>query len=166
MIPEKVLYTDGHDVTVTESSFMIKRTMYQLKGITNHGFQVIRPRRLIPLFVALSGALLIFLGASQVVTKNFIPGLILNSIHVGPNAVVVFLGAGLLVVGAAALALTKVRYAIRIATAEGEKNVLVSRRREYIAQILEALNKAFMSLVSPRKELKNRGGRPFQVGTR
>jgi hypothetical protein len=167
MIPEKVLYTDGHHVTVTESVFMIKNTMYQLKGITNHGFQIIRPHRLPPLFVALVGALLIFLGVSHIVPKHFIPDFILQSIQLSVNTAAACLGAGLLVVGSVVFGLMKERYAIRISTAEGEKNVVVSRRREYIAQILDALNKAFMSLVSPKKESgKDKGRKPFQVSTR
>jgi len=167
MIPEKVLYTDGHDVMVTESVFMIKNTMYQLKGITNHGFQIIRPHRLPPLLVALIGALLVFLGAAHIVPKNFIPDLVLQFIQLSVNTAAACLGAGLLVIGSVVFGLMKERYAIRISTAEGEKNVLISGRREYIAQILDALNKAFMSLVSPKKGSgKDKGRRPFQVGTR
>ena len=35
------------------------------------------------------------------------------------------------------------RYAVRIATAEGEKDVVVSSRKEYIQQIVDALNRAY-----------------------
>jgi len=167
MIPEKVLYTDGHEVTVTESVFTVKNTMYQLKGITNHGFLIIRPHRLPPLFTVLLGAAMISLGALQAVPNSIMSDFVFHSFRVSANAVATGLGAGLLVAGCVAFGLMKVRYAIRIATAEGEKNVVISKRREYVAQILDALNKAFLTLVSPKKESgKNRGGRTFMVGSR
>ena len=39
--------------------------------------------------------------------------------------------------------LVRERYAVRIATAEGEKNAVVSEKKEYITQIVDALNEAF-----------------------
>jgi hypothetical protein len=41
--------------------------------------------------------------------------------------------------------LVKTKYAVRIATAEGENDVIVSKHREYIRQIIEGLNKAFVA---------------------
>ena len=41
------------------------------------------------------------------------------------------------------LTVERERYAVRIATAEGEKNAVVSEKKEYIAQIVEALNEVF-----------------------
>ncbi len=40
---------------------------------------------------------------------------------------------------------TKERYAVSITTAEGERNVVVSDRKEYITQIVHALNEAFFA---------------------
>ena len=42
------------------------------------------------------------------------------------------------------------KYAVRIFTAEGEKNVVVSQSREYISQIVDALNRAFLDLLKTR----------------
>jgi hypothetical protein len=42
------------------------------------------------------------------------------------------------------------KYAVRIYTAEGEKNVVVSASREYISQIIDALNRAFLDLVKSK----------------
>jgi hypothetical protein len=55
------------------------------------------------------------------------------------------------------MGLMKDRYAVRIATAAGEKNVLVSRKKEYIEQIVEALNRAFFHFVSRGKNKKTSG---------
>ena len=46
-------------------------------------------------------------------------------------------------IGILILASAHERYAVRIGTAEGEKNAVVSRKREYIAQIVDAINHAF-----------------------
>ena len=46
MVTGKILYTDGHDVTVTDSFFQVKKTSYQLNGITKHDFLILHPDRL------------------------------------------------------------------------------------------------------------------------
>jgi hypothetical protein len=42
--------------------------------------------------------------------------------------------------------LMRERYAVRIATAEGEKNVVISSQKEYIAQIVDAISSAYRYL--------------------
>ncbi|MEJ0033974.1 MAG: DUF6232 family protein [Bacteroidota bacterium] len=54
----------------------------------------------------------------------------------------VIFGAMIAVAGLLLAMLVKPRYAVRIKTAEGENDVVVSRQREYIRQIIEGLNKA------------------------
>lgn len=152
MTLEKVLYTDGHEVTVTESVFKVKKTMYDLKGITKHGFLIIPPHRLAPLLLALTGVLMTSLGIFHAVPRSIIPDVVFHARVMSGNIIALILGLGLLVVSSIALGLMKDRYAIRIATAEGEKNVVISNRKEYVYQILDALNKAFINLVSPKQE--------------
>jgi hypothetical protein len=152
MIPEKILYTDGHEVTVTDSVFKVKKTMYDLKGITRHGFLIIQPHRLLPMIIALIGVMMIAAGTLRIVPESFLRNLKFESFVISGNAVTLGLGAGLLIVASITLSLMKERYAVRIATAEGEKNVVVSKRKEYVAQIMDALNKAFLNLVSRKRE--------------
>jgi hypothetical protein len=152
MVPEKILYTDGHEVTVTDSFFKVKRALYQLNGITKHGLLIIHPDRLLPFLMALLGAMMITMGALSLIPGNTIPNIKFYSIEMSANTLALGLGAGLFVAGCLVLGFMKDRYAIRIATAEGEKNVLVSPRREYVAQVVDALNKAFLNIVSPRNE--------------
>ena len=155
MIPEKILYTDGHEVTVTDSFFKVKKSLYELKGITKHGFSIIHPDRLIPFLVLLLGIVMLTLWADHLIPGNFMSDLKFYSIEINANNTALSLGIGLFVTGALLLALMKDRYAIRIATAEGEKNVVVSRKKEYIYQILDALNHAFLNLITPgRKQSK------------
>ncbi len=167
MKSEKVLYTDGHEVTVTESIFQVKKTMYQLKGIIHHDFLVIYPPRIPALITMLIGAMTIFMAVLHWQPISAMPATrVLSSEISGTNAAVI-VGCFLILIGVILLIAARVRYAIRLETAEGARNVLVSKRKEYVAQVLEALNKAFMSIVSPKKESgKHKGGRAFLVGSR
>jgi len=152
MIPEKVLYTDGHEVTVTDSFFKVKKALYQLNGIKKHGLLIIHPDRLLPFLMVLLGLMMITMGVLRLIPENTIPNIKFFSIEMSANTLALGFGAGLSVFGCLVLGFMKDRYAIRIATAEGEKNVLVSPRREYVAQVVDALNKAFLSIVSPKEE--------------
>lgn len=151
MVPEKILYTDGHEVTVTDSFFKVKKSSYQLNGITKHGFFTIHPDRLTPFLIVLLGGMIVTLGAMRMIPDNLLPRLHVMSFHLKANAVAVLLGTVVAATGALLLGLMRDRYAIRIATAEGEKNVVVSRRREYVYQILDALNYAF-HVVAPSRQ--------------
>jgi hypothetical protein len=141
MTQDKLIYTDGHDVIVTESTFKVKNTAYRLNGITKLCLWTIRPDRW-------PGALALLLGLAGVVCG--VMGVIPADINmatdnglISGNELALYIGAGLALIGIIVLAASKERYAVRIATAEGEKNAVVSGKREYIAQIVDALHSAF-----------------------
>ena len=67
----------------------------------------------------------------------------INGDVVTANTVAIWTGAALALIGVLILAIVRERYAVRIATAEGEKNAVVSDKKEYISQIVDALNVAF-----------------------
>lgn len=152
MMPEIVLYTDGHEVTVTDTFIRVKKALYQLNGITRHGLLIIHPYRLAPFLALLLGAMLITTGAMHLIPASTIPNIVLFSNEISANLIALSLGIGLFVVALLVLCFMRDRYAIRIATAEGEKNVLVSPRREYISLVVDALNIAFLRIVSPKHE--------------
>jgi hypothetical protein len=141
MIPDKVIYTDGRDVTVTDSTFKIKNTAYNISGITKMAFWTIRPDRW-------PGVLLMVLGAAAAVCGwlGLFPSTMNMQTQNGMldvNMLALWIGAGLFILGLLVIVLSREKYAVRIATAEGEKNAIVSHRKEYIAQIVDALNQAF-----------------------
>lgn len=156
MTTEKILYTDGHEVIVTDSFFKVKKSSYQLNGITKHRLFIIYPDRLIPFLVLAIGALMVTLGILRMIPNNFMPEVEFYSIQLNANIAALGLGGVLVFVGCVVIGLMKERYAIRIATAEGEKNVVVSNKREYIAQILDALNHAFFNLITSTQERAKR----------
>jgi hypothetical protein len=141
MTPDKVIYTDGRDVTVTDSTLKVKNTSYKLSGITKLTLWTIRPERW-------PGILLLLLGLTAAVLgfMNMVPAdmsLQTDNGSVSSNTLAIWVGLGLAIIGILILASAHERYAVRIGTAEGEKNAVVSRKREYIAQIVDAINHAF-----------------------
>lgn len=141
MKPDKVIYTDGRDVTVTDSVLKVKNHAYKLNGITKLSFWTIRPERW-------PGVLLMLLGITAAILG--VLGLIPTDMNmqtddgiVAGNSLALWGGIALAVIGLLIVMLSHERYAVRIGTAEGEKNAVVSRKREYIAQIVDAVNSAF-----------------------
>ena len=142
MVQDKVIYTDGHDVTVTDSTLKVKNTAYSINGITKLYLWTIRPDRWPGVLMMLLGVVALLCGWMGVFPANADVGTGSNTVD--SNMLALWVGAGLFLLGIIILAMTKERYAVRIATAEGEKNALVSTKREYVAQIVDAVNKAFV----------------------
>jgi hypothetical protein len=142
MIPDKVLYTDGRDVTVTESTFQVKNRAYELRGITKFGLLIRRPDRFPGVLLLLGGIVLAVCGYFGWIPENVMEGDSVNAAATDPNAMAMWVGAGLALLGVVIMAIVRERYSVRIATAEGEKDAIVSTRKEYISQIVDALNRA------------------------
>ena len=138
---EKVIYTDGRDVTVTDSTLKVKSTSYLIRGITKLSLWTIKPNRWPALLLMLLGIIAIVCGWLGVIPASL--DIQTNNGVFDGDILALWAGAGLLLLGILVLAFSKERYAVRIATAEGEKNAIVSDRREYIAQIVDAMNRAF-----------------------
>jgi len=138
---DKVIYTDGRDVTVTDSTLKVKSTSYRINGITRMCLWTIRPERWPGVVLMVLGVVALLIGWFVQLPADM--NLTTQNGVLGANMLALWIGAALLVIGLLAVALTRERYAVRITTAEGDKNALVSRRREYVAQVVDALNKAF-----------------------
>lgn len=146
MVPDKIIYTDGHTVTVTDSMFQVNKNEYRLNGITKHGMYVLRPHRLPGVLMVIIGLVLMVVGLAKLVPPDIINGVIINETLVHGNSIAVGIGALLAFMGVLIVGLMRERYAVRIATAEGEKNVVVSHQKEYIVQIVDALSSAYKYL--------------------
>lgn len=141
MNPDKVIYTDGHDVIVTDSTLKVKSHSYKLAGITKASFWTIRPDRWPAVLLILLGIIAAVCGYLGLLPADW--NLQLDSGIVSGNTVALWTGLALFVLGILVLMLSRERYAVRIGTAEGEKNAIVSTKREYIAQIVDAVHTAF-----------------------
>jgi hypothetical protein len=146
MVHDKVIYTDGHDVMVTGSVLQVRQDEYRLKGITRHGLQTISPRRWPGALLLLVGFSLSVAGYFRVFPTAYFTDLKVYEIKMPDYTVVMALGGFLMLLGVFTLGLIKERYAVRIETAEGEKDVVISKKQEYVQQINEALNRALFKI--------------------
>jgi hypothetical protein len=149
MEPSKILYTDGRGITVTDSTFEVNKTSYRINGITKHGLMIIRPERLPGLLLLIVGFIVAMIGIVGLIPASLIDSMQIGNELVSANIVAMWTGAGVALLGLLILAIVRERYAVRIATAEGEKNAVVSDKKEYIAQIVNALDDAFRSNIHP-----------------
>jgi hypothetical protein len=143
MIPDKVIYTDGRGITVTDSIFQVNKTSYRLNGITKHGLMIIRPERVPGLLLLIVGFIVAMIGILNLIPASLIADMQFGEELVSANNVAIWSGGAVAVIGLLILAIVRERYAVRIATAEGEKNAVVSDKKEYISQIVTALDDAF-----------------------
>lgn len=147
---ENVLYyTDGHDVTVTDSVLQIRKKWYNLNGITHHGFLIIPPYRVPGFLLIALGAIMMIVGVTVLLPSGLFSGLSLMNREITTNDVAVVAGALIFMGGIVTMIMIKEKYAVSITTAEGEKHVVVSNRKEYISQIVNALNEAFFARLNP-----------------
>lgn len=136
------LYTDGRDVVVTESQLQAKGSRYSLKGITNFGMTIIKPKILPGLLIALLGVFLMVDAFLWIIPDSFMASFYLPVAGDGRIELELIIGIASFLIGMVYLILSRKKYALCIETAEGNKNVVISKKKEYIDQVIEALQKA------------------------
>jgi hypothetical protein len=148
MKPEEVLYTDGHDVTVTYSAIQVKRKWYSLSGITKHGLSILSPMRISTVLLVVAGLALSLVGLFDLTPQLIgMTDFLIYDFTIQISQLFFWIGVSLLTLAALLLLLVNEQYAISITTAEGERNVIVSAQKEYILQILKALNTAYLARI-------------------
>lgn len=136
---DRVVYTDGDKVTVTDSTLHVRKHDYKLDGIIKHGLYVMRPSRWPAIILVLLGLTLMVAGFADWIPADAINEPVVSGEAIDINTLATIAGGVLALIGVIAIGLLRDRYAVRISTAEGEKNVVVSSRKDYIAQIVDAL---------------------------
>ena len=145
MIADKIFYADAHQhVIVTDSTFIVKDKEYNIPSIRDHIIKEVRPVPFLAVLTAIVGALLALAGMFQVVSFGFIPNVNVLGRTIDAYWWAILIGTFLLFGGLMLILIVKPQYALHISTAEGEDDVIVSPKREYIRQIIDALNRAFM----------------------
>ena len=142
---DKVFYTDGHEVTVTDTSFKVNRKEYKLLGITRHGLLTIKPHRAPGIFIAIIGLLVLVIGAYELLPSGSLQDVRMLNRWISANDIAVFSGGLIALAGMSFAILVKPKYAVRISTAEGESNAVISKHQEYVRQIIDGLNRAFIA---------------------
>ncbi len=153
---EKVLYSDGSLVTVTESMLQVRKTGYDLKGITRYGLNILQPMRLPWLVVLTLGIGLVVAGIFQAVPTPWVEERYLDDILLTGDLLAILSGIALIMAAIGVLLSLSERYAVSITTAQGDQNVVVSRRKEYVTCIVNALNSAFFARIKSHGEVKTR----------
>jgi hypothetical protein len=144
MIAEKIIYTDGHEVTVTSSDLKVRNHMYKLEGIVKHGLTRLKANRIPGIILVILGGVIIKLGLSEYFPASL--NMQIGDTLILSNVFAAWLGVIIALIGTTHIIAQRERYAVRIATAEGEKNVIVSKHKEYINQIIDALNEAYRNV--------------------
>lgn len=146
MKTENILYTDGHEVTVTDSTFRVRKHFYRLDEITRHSFSIIKPNKIPGLLVMAVGLASVTAAVFNLLPEGNFP-IQLLSIALDMKSLFIIGGLVFLLIGFILIMALKEKYGVHIETAEGEKDVLVSERREYVSMVVEALNKAFINML-------------------
>jgi protein-S-isoprenylcysteine O-methyltransferase Ste14 len=145
MIADKIFYADAHHhVIVTDSTFIVKDKEYNIPSIHNHLIKEVKPVPVLGSIVTTVGVLLAMAGMFQIVSFDFIPTVTLAGKAIDGYWWAVLAGILLISIGLLLIVIVKPRYALHISTAQGEDDVIVSSKREYIREIIDALNRAFM----------------------
>ncbi len=143
MNEKEIIYSDGHGVEITPEYFTISNNNYKVAGITDVNMIHIKPERSGAIFTIILGLLLIIAGVLQYPVQLADYSYNFGNIILNTNAFAVIVGCILLIAGITMAVIVRDKYTVRIETAEGKKDAVVSRDSNYILQIVNALKSAF-----------------------
>ena len=141
-LPCRLLYTDRNGVSVNKYTLKVKKEAYPLKDIIKHKLSIIRPARLPGVLLLVMGA---GLGLCSAITPVTRPEIIVAGNYFALNATILYLGLFFMALGIFRILFVRKRYALRIATQGGERNAVVSAKKEYILKLIHTLNDTFES---------------------
>ena len=144
MNTEKLYYTDGHEVSVTATALKVHNKVYRLAGIIRHNLSSIGAPKAPGMIILLSGLVIGFIGLFGLLPVGFIPSVEVAGKWATINDYALVAGGLLAVAGLVVLVAMKRRYAVHITTATEERDVIVSNEREYIASIVDGLDRALV----------------------
>lgn len=140
MNPTQILYIDENGVSVTRYTLKTKRNSYPLREIRKPVLSVVQPKRVFAILAVMWGMVLLTSNYVNATTPELIPAFDFT----GNVFSTFYSGVALIVIGLLALLLMRERYVLQILTTKGQKNVLVSSRRDYIYTIMHTLRTAML----------------------
>jgi len=139
---DNVLYTDGHGIKVTTVSFSTGKTTYRIDGILNASMKLIKAYYAPALLSIFLGFAAIMAGALHLIPDSTMQPFLVSGIVITVHTMAIFIGALLLIAGVILIVVQQDRYSVHIVTAEGEKDPIVSEKKDYVGQIVSALEYA------------------------
>jgi hypothetical protein len=139
---DSIIYTDGRDVKVTTREFITGETNYLIDGILNARSNIIRAKTGSAIILMIIGLLFVAGGYFHLFNNLQVDSMRIGTLSLTPNRIAALAGAVLFLIGMFWIAISRNKYAVHITTAEGEKEPVVSTKKDYVNQIVSAINKA------------------------
>jgi hypothetical protein len=139
---DNVLYTDGHGIKVTTSDFFTGKNNYRIDGILNARMNLIKAHYARGIWLMLFGIAAVVVGILHLLPESTMPASTIANILVTSNRIAIAAGIFLFVAGILVMAVQHNKYSVHIVTAEGEKDPIISEKKDYIHQIVSALDYA------------------------
>src|SRR5688572_4326036 len=127
---DNVLYTDGHGIKVTTAKFIAGKTTYRIDGILNARINLIKAHYAPAMVLMLVGFIGVLSGALHLIPDTAMEPITIMNMVITVNLLSIIIGALLLVTGIIMLAVQHDRYSVHIVTAEGEKDPIVSEKKD------------------------------------
>jgi hypothetical protein len=115
---KEVCFFQNHTVIVTQSRFIVSRNVYEIKNISAVKVEPIKSNEKIKFVLMIIGFLLIFFNGFKLI------------------------GISLFFIAFLSLYLKEKIFAVHLVTNSGETDGLISKDREYIEQVVKAINSA------------------------
>jgi len=137
---EQVLYDDGHAVIVSNSLFKAGNVSYNIPGILHATIRRIDPHRVLSFIIIMAGLAAFSAGAIR-----YFDAVSIETVYSGLldlNSALCIGGAAVMLFGILLLIFRHRHWAVSIATPEGNIEPVKSHERDYIKEIVAAINKA------------------------
>ena len=139
---EAVIYTDGHGTKVTTNEFITGNTTYLISGIMEARINQIKSSLVPAIALLVFGIIIIAAGFLHLLNSDDVVQFRAGDMNMTFDRIAGIVGFIFIVLGVIALVLRHKKYSVHIRTAEGEKDPLISRKKDYITQIVSAINTA------------------------
>jgi hypothetical protein len=139
---DTVLYTDGHNVKVTSTQFIVGSARYLIDGILQARMSLLKANIGGAIVLLLLGIATAAAGYFQFFSNEQVNNIAFGTWILTINRLAMLIGGFFILCSVIWVLAGRNRYAVHITTAEGEKEPLISTKRDYVSQIVNALNKA------------------------
>ena len=136
------IYTDGHGIKVTDTEFYTGNSSYRIDGIINARMNLIKAALAPAITFILIGIIGIVTGFLHLYSNVSIDAFYIGYILITANRIAIIIGAVFFITGVLWAVTLRDKYAVHIVTAEGEKDPIVSTKKDYVSQIVTALQEA------------------------